>query len=194
MPQPPLTVAGPELSHARYQWQKLKTACWQKLLAGFLLFAKAFLAVVNFVCVLAVYNQLAKNLFLTLFFPFSCLMFQWIVCSILGTHIFFVKQPKSAIKKNSILIKTRRSAVTSHPPQSRYPFTQTLPSTSLMVAVARAVVVVMVLAVAVVVAGGVVAVVLAVAVAVAVAVWRIEFTSNSYFFQWMYCLYAGLTA
>jgi hypothetical protein len=119
---------------------------------------------------------IAKGLFTPHFFSFSFLIFEWIVCSILGAHYFFVTQPKSAIEKNSILIKTRRSAATSHPPPSRYPFTQTLPSTSVAVAVVRAVVVVVAVAVVVVVAaavavaGGVVAVVLAVAVAVAVAV------------------------
>ncbi len=40
----------------------------------FLLFAKAFLAIVNFVCVLASYHQLAKIQFPPLFFPFSCLV------------------------------------------------------------------------------------------------------------------------
>ncbi len=42
---------------------------------GFLLFFNAFLAVVvNFVCVLASYRQLAKILFHPLFFPFLCLI------------------------------------------------------------------------------------------------------------------------
>jgi hypothetical protein len=69
----------------------------------FLLFAKAFLAVgVDFICVLASYRQLAKILFPPLFFPFLCLIFEWIVCSFLGVHDFFVTQPKSAVKKNSI--------------------------------------------------------------------------------------------
>jgi uncharacterized membrane protein YgcG len=90
-------------------------------------------------------------------------------------HMIFLRHNQNLpLKKNSILIKTRRSAATSRPPPSCYPFTQTLPSTSVVVAVARAVVVVVAVAgavaVAVVVAGGVVAVVLAVAVAVAVVV------------------------
>jgi hypothetical protein len=40
----------------------------------FLLFVNAFLAIVNFVCVLASYCQLAKILFPPLFFPFLCLI------------------------------------------------------------------------------------------------------------------------
>ncbi len=50
----------------------------------FLLFVNAFLAIVNFVCVLASYCQLAKILFPPLFFPFLCLII-WMVCS----YIFF---------------------------------------------------------------------------------------------------------
>jgi hypothetical protein len=92
----------------------------------------------------------------------------------LGAHDFFETQPKYAVKKNSILINTRRSTATSRPPLSWYPFTQTLPLNSLAVAVATTVVVGVAVAVAVAVAaavaGGVVAVVLAVAVAVTVPV------------------------
>jgi hypothetical protein len=47
--------------------------------------------------VLAIYCQLAKILFFPLFFPFSCLIFEWIVCLIMGAHIFFVTLPKSAV-------------------------------------------------------------------------------------------------
>jgi hypothetical protein len=49
-----------------------------------LLLVKAFLAMVNFVCVLAIYLKLTKILFPPLFFPFSCLII-WMVCS----YIFF---------------------------------------------------------------------------------------------------------
>jgi hypothetical protein len=41
-------------------------------LVGFLLFANAFLAVIHFICVLAIYCQLTKILFPPLFFPLSC--------------------------------------------------------------------------------------------------------------------------
>ncbi len=54
----------------------------------FRLFVKALLAVVCFVCVLASYRQLAEILFPPLFFPFACLIFEWIVCSFLGAHDF----------------------------------------------------------------------------------------------------------
>jgi hypothetical protein len=50
---------------------------------------------------------------------------KWIICLFLGAHVFFMTQPKSAVKKNSILINTRRSAATSRPPPRCYPFTQT---------------------------------------------------------------------
>jgi hypothetical protein len=51
--------------------------------------SKAFLAVVNFICVLAIYRQIAEILIPPLFFPFSCLIFEWIFCSILGAHWIF---------------------------------------------------------------------------------------------------------
>ncbi len=52
-----------------------------------LLLAKAFLAVVNFVCVLAIYLQLAKILYPPLFFHFSCLII-WMVCSYIYLKMF----------------------------------------------------------------------------------------------------------
>jgi hypothetical protein len=52
----------------------------QRKRPGLLLFAKAFLAVVKFVCVLASYCQLAKIQFPPLFFSFLCLVI-WMVCS-----------------------------------------------------------------------------------------------------------------
>ncbi len=46
---------------------------------GFWLFAKAFLSIVYFVCVLAIYCQFGKSLFPPLFFPFSFLIFEWFI-------------------------------------------------------------------------------------------------------------------
>ncbi len=43
------------------------------------IFVNAFLAVVDVLCVLASYCQLAKILLPPLFFPFSCLIFEWII-------------------------------------------------------------------------------------------------------------------
>ncbi len=42
-----------------------------------IIIVNAFLAVVNFICVLAIFCQLAKILFPPLFFPFLCLIFEW---------------------------------------------------------------------------------------------------------------------
>ncbi len=63
-------------------------------------------------------------------------------------------QPKYAVKKPSILMNTMRSAATSRPPLRHYPFTQTLPSTSLSVAVVVAMAVVVGMAVVVAVGAG----------------------------------------
>jgi hypothetical protein len=70
---------------------------------------------------------------------------------ILGAKDFFMTQPKSAVKKISILLDEviHRHQPSSPAAASHCPFTQTLPSTFVVVAVVRAVAVVVAVAVAV---------------------------------------------
>ncbi len=60
------------------------TLLWNWPKKELLLLVKAFLAIVNFVCVLAIYLKLAKILYPPLFSPFLCLII-WMVCS----YIYF---------------------------------------------------------------------------------------------------------